>query len=533
MKYLNIAILLVFFTNLAFTQLPPPEFERRASAASYANTITIDELKAHLSIIAADNMEGRETGTKALNRAGEYITKQLEDFGIPKLEQLGHSYYQKVPYLVQQWDDVTVNANGEEFKLMRDFYAFASTSVHMPDISTEEITFLGYGIDHEKYSDYQGVDVKDKILIVYAGEPRKETGDYIISGTKKKSKWNYKKKLATAKEKGAKLVLIISPNTMKNINKYGKWLIEPSIKLYKGEKKAAGANHMFISPNMAKTILGKKHKKVGKLNQKIIESGQPQSLTISTDFKASMNKQHEIVNSSNILGFIEGADADKKDEVVIVSAHYDHVGKRGDDVFNGADDNGTGTTALLEMAQAFAQAKASGVGPSRSVLFLWVAGEEKGLLGSEFYAANPIFPLENTVADVNVDMIGRTDKRYAKKGTSEYIYVIGSNRLSTELHDINEQANKQHTNIILDYKYNDENDPNRYYYRSDHYNFAKNGIPSIFYFSGVHEDYHKATDTVDKIEFEKMQKIAQLIFHTTWELANRKDRIVVDVEQGE
>ena len=244
-----------------------------------------------------------------------------------------------------------------------------------------------------------------------------------------------------------------------------------------------------------------------------------------------MNKTSKIVNSNNILGFIEGTDPKKKDEVVIVSAHYDHIGKRDDDIFNGADDNGTGTTALLEMAQAFAQAKADGIGPRRSVLFLWVAGEEKGLLGSKYYSENPIFPLENTIADVNVDMIGRTDKEYSKKGTSEYIHVIGSDRLSTELHAINESMNEQHVNIILDYKYNDKKDPNRYYYRSDHYNFAKNGIPSIFYFSGVHEDYHKATDTVDKIEFEKMQKITTLIFHVAWELSNREKRIEVDVEE--
>jgi Zn-dependent M28 family amino/carboxypeptidase len=158
-----------------------------------------------------------------------------------------------------------------------------------------------------------------------------------------------------------------------------------------------------------------------------------------------------------------------------------------------------------------------------------VSGEEKGLLGSEYYSEHPVFPLENTVADVNVDMIGRTDQKH--EGNANYIYVIGSNRLSTELHDINEAANAQYAHLDLDYTFNAKNDPNRFYYRSDHYNFARKGIPSIFYFSGVHKDYHQPSDTVDKIMFEKMEKIGRLIFYTAWELANREDRIRVNVKE--
>jgi Zn-dependent M28 family amino/carboxypeptidase len=184
---------------------------------------------------------------------------------------------------------------------------------------------------------------------------------------------------------------------------------------------------------------------------------------------------------------------------------------------------------VMELAQAFAEAKKAGAGPRRSVLFLLVSGEEKGLLGSEFYSEHPVFPLENTVADVNVDMIGRTDKKH--RDDPNYIYVIGADRLSTMLHKINEAANQQFVNLELDYTYNAEDDPNRFYYRSDHYNFAKHGIPSVFFFSGTHEDYHRPTDTVDKIMFDKMVKIGQLVFYTTWELANRDERIQVDVPQ--
>ncbi len=229
--------------------------------------------------------------------------------------------------------------------------------------------------------------------------------------------------------------------------------------------------------------------------------------------------------SENVVAFIKGSE--KPDEIVVISAHLDHVGtdKEGN-VFNGADDDGSGTVAILEIAQAFQQAVKDGNGPKRSILFLHVTGEEIGLYGSRYYTENPIFPLENTVCDLNIDMIGRIDPE--KKNNPNYIYLIGSNKISQELQDISTQVNKKYTNLDLDYKYDDPNDPNRFYYRSDHYNFAKNNVPIIFYFNGVHEDYHKITDTPDKIEYDLMAKRAQLIFYTAWEIANREMRIALN-----
>ena len=244
----------------------------------------------------------------------------------------------------------------------------------------------------------------------------------------------------------------------------------------------------------------------------------------SANILLAFNKTTTNLQSSNVLGLLEGTDL--KDEYGFITAHYDHLGKRGDDIYFGADDNASGTSAVLEIAQAMALAKAKGDGPRRSVLCMLMTGEEKGLLGSQYYSEHPVFPLENTVADVNIDMIGRIDTFHTRPN---YTYVIGSNRLSTELHQINEDMNKQYTHLDLDYKYNADNDPNRFYYRSDHYNFAKKGIPAIFYFSGVHADYHRPTDTPDKIMFDKARTIAQLAFYTAWELANRDQRIKVDV----
>ncbi len=229
-------------------------------------------------------------------------------------------------------------------------------------------------------------------------------------------------------------------------------------------------------------------------------------------------------DSENIWAFVEGSE--KPDEILVISAHYDHVGMKNGEVYNGADDDGSGTVALLEIAAAFQKAKKEGNGPKRSILFLHVTGEEHGLHGSRFYAENPLFPIANTIANINIDMIGR--RGYEKEDNDNYVYVIGSDRLSTDLHRISEEANTKYIGMELDYKYNDLNDPNRFYYRSDHYNFAKKGIPAIFYFNGVHDDYHKATDTPDKIDYPLLAKRAQLAFAVAWELANADERPKVD-----
>lgn len=229
--------------------------------------------------------------------------------------------------------------------------------------------------------------------------------------------------------------------------------------------------------------------------------------------------------SENVLAFIEGSE--KPEEIIVISAHLDHIGIENDgEINNGADDDGSGTVAIMKIAEAFKIAKNEGNGPKRSILFLHVTGEEKGLLGSKYYTNHPIFPLANTVANLNIDMIGRVDE--AHESTPDFVYLIGSDKLSTELHNISEEINSKFENLLLDYKYNSEDDPNRFYYRSDHYNFAKNNIPIIFYFNGTHQDYHRPSDTPDKINYDVLAKRTKLIYYTAWELANRTERIEVD-----
>lgn len=235
-------------------------------------------------------------------------------------------------------------------------------------------------------------------------------------------------------------------------------------------------------------------------------------------------KQESNSSSENVIAYIRGNE--KPDELLIISAHYDHLGKKGDEIYNGADDNASGTSAVLAIAKAFKKAELDGNGPKRSILFLHLTGEEEGLYGSKYYTVHPIFPLSSTVCNLNIDMVGRIDKKH--KNNPNYVYLIGADKLSSDLHKLSEDVNNKYIGLKLDYTYNEENDPNRFYYRSDHYNFAKNKIPIIFYFNGVHKDYHKPTDTPDKINYEILAKRTQLIFYTAWEIANRENRLVVD-----
>lgn len=235
-----------------------------------------------------------------------------------------------------------------------------------------------------------------------------------------------------------------------------------------------------------------------------------------------LNIKRVEVETENVAAIIKGSKF--PEEYIVISSHLDHIGIKNGEINNGADDDGSGTVALLEIAEAFKMAADVGQGPKRSLIFLHVTGEEKGLLGSSYYANNPLYPLAQTMTNLNVDMIGRTDPKREDKDPN-YIYLIGADRLSQDLHDISEATNTKYTQFKLDYTFNEEKDPNRFYYRSDHYNFAKNNIPVIFYFSGTHEDYHKPGDTPDKIMYDLLAKRTQLIFYTAWELANRTDKI--------
>lgn len=231
-------------------------------------------------------------------------------------------------------------------------------------------------------------------------------------------------------------------------------------------------------------------------------------------------RERQMLLTSNIIGIIPGTDL--KDEYLLITAHYDHLGKKNTVIYFGADDNGSGTTAVIELAKAFMKAKEAGQGPRRTIIFMTLTGEEEGLWGSQFYTRYPIFPLKKTTADLNIDMIGRTDENRSSADSAKYIYIIGDERLSSELRPISEQQNRSYVNLQLDYKFNAPDAPARLFYRSDHYNFALRGIPVVFYTDGMTDgDYHTPADTPLKIDYPLMELRVKLIFFTAWELANR------------
>ena len=499
-----------------------------ALSEQYAGSIEAKAMKEHVFTLASKEFQGRETGTEGNKKAADYIAGQFASFGIPPIPGDG-DFFQEVTFSSIKWKEVNLTVFGDSVEHLKEFISIPQYfPVQSGPIDITSLTFLGYGIDDPKYSDYKGVDVSGKHLLIYGGEPRDRKGLFRITGTDTTSAWSIDllKKLDAAKNAGAASVWIIEEKFREMVMYARRNLMNGSLLMGTPEQLGVKIPHAIISSTLGQKLAGTKIKKIIQLRNKITKTGKPAHLTIPADILWEVEHTITSLQGANVLGYIKGTDPMLNNEVVVLTAHYDHLGIRGESIFFGADDNASGTSAVLEIARAFAKAKAEGNGPRRSVLCMLMTGEEKGLLGSKYYTEYPVFPLEETVVDINIDMIGRVDTMHADPN---YTYVIGSDRLSTELHAINETANQLYTHLNLDYTYNRDDDPNRFYYRSDHYNFAKNGIPIVFFFSGVHEDYHRPTDTPDKILFDRAETIARLAFHTAWELANRDERIKVDV----
>ncbi len=517
-------LLLSFFCWTVLAQGQAPAY----TVDDFAESIVPQDLRMYLSVLSSDQLEGRETGTEGNEKAAQFLASQFKSFGIPGYREDG-SYYQDVVFTRTDWGEVSVVTQKKEYKHMWDFLCMKQYATQQEVFRLEDIVFAGYGVDDPKHRDYAGLDVRGKAIMIYEGEPVNKRGKYCVTGTKDPSRWSrdWRMKMQAAQDQGVAVVFMIASDFKKLAGQSRRFMVGPSITLGENIEKTNGPALVIISSAMARELMGAQIDDVIEARNRINKGKRPKSVTLRTPFTFTSRMDLNRITGSNVLGYIEGTDPQLKHELVVVTAHFDHLGKRGDDIFNGANDNGSGTSTVLEIAQAFSLAKQKGIGPRRSVLTMLVTGEEKGLLGSKYYVQNPVFPLDKTVVDINVDMVGRIDKLH--EDNPDYIYVIGSDRLSTDLHRINEEMNAKHTQLDLDYTYNAPDDPNRYYQRSDHYNFAEIGIPAIFYFNGSHEDYHRPSDTIEKIDFDAMAKIGKLVFYTTWELANRDERIKVDV----
>ncbi len=490
----------------------PVNADAAVSVTSLAATITEAELKEHLYTYASDEFEGRKTGTEGQRKAVEYLREQYRALKVPAAKKDG-DYFQSVPLEMTQLPTGTIEINGKTYRNGEDFLSFGEAGG-----SFDKITYAAFGIEESAYSDYKGLNTSGNVLMMKFGEPLNTDGTYAISGTSETSIWSsmadaIEKRTELALEKGAAGVLYYDPANYARYKNYYDYL--KSSENGAMSIKASEGNPAFVV--MSNAMTREIYPDIDKENVAKI---------LNTGIKFNIESANKAIETQNVAAIIKGTE--KPEEYIIISSHLDHIGVNADGkINNGADDDGSGTVAMLEIAQAFKKASEAGKGPKRSIIFLHVTGEENGLLGSQYYTdVEPIVPLAKTVANLNIDMIGRMDPK--RSGGRNYIYLIGSDKLSTELHKLSEDVNKTYANLELDYTYNDENDPNRFYYRSDHYNFAKNNIPIIFYFNGTHEDYHRPGDTPDKINYDLLQNRTRLIFHTAWELANRDKRIVVD-----
>jgi hypothetical protein len=478
--------------------------QKNEDAAKYAETITGKALKEKLTIVASAEFEGRETATPGQKKAAAYIEAQFKKFGLKPGN--GDSYQQLYPVYQDELLTSKLLVNGASFQLDKDF-TFALQTAPSGTTSINDVIFVGYGLPEDFI-----MDVKGKMVMVLDGAPADYKPANTTPNPRQGGPTSAFAKANTAKAKGAAGIIFVSnafPRKVATPTKGNMYLTKPT----------SSFATVQISEAIASALLGRTAT-LSTENLKAVNKG-----AYYAETKLIVDKVTNNLESSNVIAVLEGTD--KKDEYVVLSSHYDHLGKRDSVIYYGADDDGSGTTSVLQMAEAFAKAKKKGNGPRRTIVFLTVSGEEKGLWGSQYYSEHPLFSLANTSINLNTDMVGRVGAEY-KGDTSNYVYVIGEDKLSSDLMKITDSINIT-AKMELDRRYNDLNDPNRFYYRSDHYNFAKVGVPIIFYFDGVHADYHKPTDTVEKINFELMEKRVRLIFNTAWVMANRDEMMKRDI----
>lgn len=479
------AALLLASTFTALAQKP-------GKPDAWAKTITPEDLKRHLYIVAGPEMEGRETATPGQRKAAAYIEQQFRQLGLQPGN--GNSYQMEFPVYQDSLVSAQLEVNGQAFQLDKDF----NTNIGAGITATQrfsEVVFINSGasVDSVKNMNLTG---KAVMVMGLSAPARGQAGGL----------------MGALQSKGIAALLSVQTNYPRPVSgRKG----NQALNVF---RRALGPQSFTISENVARSIAGAAYD-VAKNNKAAVQSFETQLLL-------DVQKLTQASPSTNVIGVLPGTD--KKDEYLFITAHYDHLGKRDTVIYYGADDDGSGTVGVIEMAEAFTKAKAAGKGPRRTVVFMAVSGEEKGLWGSDYYSAHPIFPLDKTTADLNIDMIGRSDTK-RPNDTLNYVYVVGDDKLSSELRPISEEANKK-TKLQLDYKFNDPKDPNRIYFRSDHYNFAKKGVPIIFYYDGMlGADYHRPTDTPDKINYELAARRAQLVFYTAWEMANRDAMLKRDI----
>lgn len=479
--------------------------QKKVDPVLFGNNIRSEDLQKNLNEIAGPAYEGRETATRGQRKAASFIENYFRALGL----RPGNKDSFQLAYPVYQDSIISavIQINGTSFVQNKDF-DIRSANAYSTSFGVSGIVFAGFGISDSVRDDYKGLNTAGKIVMVLNTYP----SGYIQNQVQGK-KFNPYTKQDAAQLHGA-IALFIIENDFPH-----KDIPNPGLMYRNFYHVKLRPNSFYISESMARAVMG--------TDYDLVKSDVLSPKTYPADTWVSFNKQTNMMQSTDVLGFLEGSDL--KEQVLVISAHYDHLGKKDSTIYYGADDDGSGTVALLELASAFTIARAAGKGPRRSILFLANSGEEKGLWGSEYYTDHPVYPLEKTTADLNIDMIGRKDPGRKQGDSNNYVYIVGDDKLSSELHSISVSINKKYTGLELDYKFNDPKDPLKIYTRSDHFNFARKGVPIIFYFDGIHGDYHRPSDTPDKINYDLLEKRTKLVFYTAWEMVNRDNMLKRDL----
>ena len=501
--------------------------------------ITAAQMRAFLTFIASDEMEGRDTPSRGLDTTAKFIAMNLTRWGFKPGGDDG-TYFQRIALRRDRVDtaQTRIELNGQQATLGDDYIPSAAAGS-----ASGALVFAGNGwfIKSKELDAYKGIDAKGKIALIF-GTPNGFPRGLRRADVTGKQGEDWMNPVDYARKQGV-LGLVYVPDFqfLANWDRNRQRIVERGTTVVEKFIPPGGASlpSITVAPKLANAIfLNEKQSATMLFEQAYSGSGGipvPFALNPDKKLNISIAARKETVGTQNVVAVWEGSDPVLKDEYVAVGAHYDHVGVgtpvNGDSIFNGADDDGSGTTAILAMAEAFGRAN---LRPRRSVLFVWHCGEEKGLWGSRYFTDNPTVPLDHIVAQLNIDMIGRSKKegdtnpRNSNLSGPNEVYVIGSTMMSTELGDLTQSVNKSYLNITFDLRYDDPKDTNRFFFRSDHYNYARKGIPIIFFFDGVHEDYHQVGDSPDKIDYQKMEKITRTVYMMAWEVAGRATRPKVD-----
>ena len=540
-RFLAILVL----TSVLILPLPGSHAQRRrasspkpvATSTNGVERITANQMKDYLYFIASDEMEGRDTPSRGLDITAKFLATNLGQWGLKPAGDDG-TFFQKIALRRDSIDkeQTQVELNGQAQTFGSDYIPLGKSV----DISSQ-LVFAGNGwfVKSKNLDSYKGIDAKGKIAIIFGpvnGIPRGLRNSELTG--KRGEDWMTATEYAMKQGVGA-TVIVPDFQFLANWDRNRQRMTEQGSLMVEKFQTVRGPQvpGIVASPKLANLLLSGEQPNAPSIYEAASAGEMPAPFTLNPQkqLRIKVAGVNDPIWTQNVVAIFEGSDPVLKNEYVALGAHYDHVGVgtpvNGDGIYNGADDDGSGTTALLAIAEALAKTPTR---PKRSILFVWHAGEEKGLWGSRYFNEYPTVPLDKIVTQINIDMIGRsrkegdTNPRNRSLTGPHEIYVIGSKMMSSELGDIVESVNKKYLNLTYNYLYDDPADPNRFFFRSDHYNYARKGIPIVFFFDGEHEDYHRPGDSADKIDYQKMEKVTRTVYMTLLGIANRPARPKID-----